>query len=57
MTSSMPSQRRTRHVRRINPQSVFYARIVPLILLLFALVTMGIVVFALGVLVGLISFR
>ncbi len=42
---------------RMPEQSVFYERIVPLVLALLGVVMVGLIVFALGVLSGLIPWR
>ncbi len=57
MNSSNPSEERNRHTRRVPTNSVFYDKLVPILLIALALVTIALVVIAAGVLLGIIHYR
>jgi hypothetical protein len=44
-------------VRRIPQQSLLYARVIPLTLILIGVVTLVIVVFAMGLVFGVVPFK
>lgn len=50
-------RRITRGVRRIPQHSIFYERIVPLAMILLGLLMAVIVLFAMGVLIGVIPYK
>ncbi len=49
--------RSPRHTRRVPEHSVLYRRLIPILLLLFALLTILIVVVSLGILFGVIKVQ
>ncbi|MBI3912643.1 MAG: hypothetical protein HY327_00385 [Chloroflexi bacterium] len=51
------SPRRTRRTRRIPNQSLFYERVLPIILIALALATAAMIVVAAGVLLGFVHYR
>ncbi len=57
MTSSQPSGSPTRHTRRMPTQSLFYDRIMPVIFVAIALIMIGLVIVAAGVLLGFVHYR
>ena len=48
--------KKTRQASRIPQNSPFFEKVVPALLIVMAVVTVGLILFALGVLVGLVSF-
>ena len=54
----METQKQTveRHARRIPKQSMFYDTIIPIVFIVFTVILVSLVVFALAVLVGVIRY-
>lgn len=51
------SSRPARHARRIPSESVFYQRLIPLLLVLLGVAMLGVIGFAVGILLGVIPYR
>lgn len=51
-----PGKNKPRQPSRMPENSTLYEKIVPTLLIIMAVVTVGLILFAFGVLVGLVSF-
>jgi hypothetical protein len=47
----------SRQTRRIPSNSLFYDRFVPLVFILLAVITLSLILFAAGVLLGIVQYR
>ncbi|MDP1713751.1 MAG: hypothetical protein Q8L41_03315 [Anaerolineales bacterium] len=53
---SMPEQNRTGNKSRIPKNSLLFEKVIPALLILMGIITLGLVLFAAGVLLGFVRF-